>query len=63
MDLVGPGAYKGYYGAEAVEIPNLVYSPNRLFYIGMTTVRKLYYASYRWRGAIKKLLRKAPKKV
>lgn len=61
MDLVGPGAYKGYYGAEAVKIPNLVYSPNKLFYIGISTVRKLYYASYRWRGALKKLLRKAPK--
>ena len=58
MDLVGPCAYKGYYGAEAVKIPNLVYSPNKLFYIGISTVRKLYYASYRWRGALKKLIQK-----
>lgn len=61
LDLVGPGEHKRYYGAQPAAYPVIVFSTIPGLLWAVSTAKKLYYASYRWRGALKKLLGKAPK--
>lgn len=63
LDFVGPGEHKGKYGAQPAVYPVIIFSTIPGLLWAMDTAKKLYYASFRWRGAIKKLLRKASKET
>lgn len=54
LDMVGPGQYKGYYGADYIEIPQIIYTKHYFIHICILTIRKTYYKMFK----IKKIFSK-----